>query len=354
MITLRKNQLLVVLVATCIFSAAYGKQNEQAERQLQFETSGTIKIAEEFPEIKYVGNFHVIEDRDLGRWIGAIQTTSKWNQMSEKQQQFILKLLNNYKYRSIAKKRWTGYSFSTKSDYVNTPEGTKTYRVYAVSKEDVRKMAEAVIEWHDNNARTSLDFTKKRLEQKQQIIAEAKKKLPKLETECKRLEAQAEEKTKEYAKTNYEIDRTKRKEILEHTRKNMEELARYLRLANFELVGLQARIGSIERFKANGNISDPGTLIKLDQMLIADEIERAGIMARRRAYEEAFKQTKDLYDVIISCNDAAVRKLDWEMKLADAKRDKIHAEKVLANPPAQMKPVEVYENKVVIWQVKQD
>jgi hypothetical protein len=344
----------MVLITVSVFSAAYGQQSEEPKRQLQFETSGTIKIGEEFPEVNYVANFHVIEDRDLGPWIYAVQTTSKWKEMSEKQQQFILKLQNNYKYRSIAKKQKTGYSFSTHSVYVNTPEGTKTYRVYAVSKEDVRKMAEAVIEWHNTNARTSLDFTEKRLEKNRKVIVEAEKILSKLEPECKRLEAQAEEKIKEYAKTNHEIDRTKRKEVLEHARKNMEELARYMKLANFELIGLQARIDSIERFKASGDIIDPSTLIKLDQMLIADEIERAGIMARMKAYEGVFSQTKELYKIITSSNDAAAQKLDWEMKLTDAQKRKNETERILSKLPAQMKPVEVYENKVVIWQVKQE
>jgi hypothetical protein len=89
-------------------------------------------------------------------------------------------------------------------------------------------------------------------------------------------------------------------------------------------------------------------------MLIADEIEQAGVLARINAYKKAFKQTKELYDVIMSSIDTAVQKQDWEMKVADARRDKNDAEKVLANPPKEMQPVEVYENKVVIWQVKED
>ncbi|NQT00426.1 MAG: hypothetical protein HQ580_00230 [Planctomycetes bacterium] len=350
MITLRKSQLLMVLAATCVFSTAYGQQNEQAKRQLQFEMSGTIKIAEEFSEIKYVANFHVINDRDLGPWIGAISTTSKWKEISEKQRQFILKLQNDYKYKSIRSKWRTGYTFSKG----HTPTGTRTYSVYAVSKEDVRKMAEAVIEWHDNNARTWLEFKKKTLEKNQEIITEAEKILSKLVTEHKQLEVKAEEKTTEYIKTNYEIDRAKRSEILEHARKNMEDLARYMKLANFELIGLKARMDSIDKFKSNGNISDPGTLIKLEQMLIADEIERTGILARRKAYEDEFKPTKELYDVIISLNEVLSQKQGWNSKLRKAQERKKEAEWVLTNLPARVQPLEVYENKIVIMQVKQD
>jgi hypothetical protein len=354
MSTRRKTQLLIILIATCIFSVAYGLQSEEPKRQLSYEfASETIKISEGFKEVKYVGYFHVTIDRRPRSWLDVISRPSQWKQMSERQQQFISKLVKEY--RALGSRiMHVGAPSSAKSDYVQTPNRTLTYRVFGVSKEDVQKMAEAVIEGLDNEAQRRLEQKQKELEDYKKTIAEAEKMIPKLEEEFKQLDKQADEKTKVYIKTNYKVDSTNRNEILQHTKKNMEELASYMKLANFELIGLQARINSIERFKSGGNISDPGTLIKLDQMLIADEIERAGIMARKKAYEDAFKQTKELYDIIMTCNDTAAQKLDWEMKLADARSDKNDAERVLANPPREMQPVEVHENKVVIWQVKQD
>jgi hypothetical protein len=350
MINLRKSKLLIALATVCVFSAAYGQQSEKPKRELQFEAApGRIDIAEDFPEIKFVANFHVINDRDLRTWVGAIKTTSKWNQMSQEQQQFISKLQNDYKYTSIRSKWRTGYTFSKG----NTPEGTKTYSVYAVSREDVRKMAEAVIEWHDNNARISLGFKKKTLEKNKEIITEAQKMVSKLVTEYEQLEAKTQEKTKEYIKTNHELNKARRSVILEHAKKNMEDLARYMKLANFELIGLKARMVSIDKFKTSGNISDPGTIIKLDQMLIADEIERAGVLARRKAYEDEFKPTKELYDVIMTLNEVLSLKQDWNSKLNQAQKRKKIAERELANPRKSMQPLEVYENKVVIRQVKQ-
>jgi len=354
MITLRKNQLLIVLIAVCVFSAAYGQQSEKPKRQLQFElTSGTDEMT--YPGTKYIAYFHVTTDRNLGPWGSWIKTTSKWNQMSQEQRQFIIKLQNNDKNdRTSTGRRSIGYPFSRNSGHMKTPIRTRTYSVFGVSKEDVRKMVEAVIEGLDNEAQLRLERKQKELENYKKTIAEAEKMLPKLEEEFQQLDKQAEEKTKVYIKTNYKVDGTNRNEILQHTKKNMEELASYMKLANFELIGLQARIDSIERFKTRGHISDPGTLIKLDQMLIADEIERAGIMARKNAYENAFEHTKELYDVISSCYGVEGQKKGWRTRLASAQAHKNSAERLLANPPAEMKPVEVYENKVVIMQVKQD
>jgi len=353
MITLRKSLLIMALVAACVFSTVYGQQSEKPIRQLSFElTSGTDGIIH--PGTKYMAYFHITNDRNLGPWGSWITTTSKWNQMSEEQRQFILKLLNDDKDGRTTASRIIGYPFIRNSGQMKTPNRTSTYSVFGVSKEDVQKMAQAVIEGLDNVAQRRLERKRKELEDDKKTIAQAEKILPKLEIECKQLEAKAEEKTKEYLKANNKIDRTKRPEVFEHVQKNLEELARYMKLANFELIGLQARIDSIERFKAGGNISDPSTLIKLDQMLIADEIERAGIMARRKAYEDAFRQTKELYDIFMNCNDAAAQKEGWKKKLANAQVHKNSAERLLANPTKEMQPVEVYENKVFIWQVKQD
>ncbi len=352
MITLRKNQLLMLLTAICVFSNAFGQQTERPKRQLSFElTSGTDEMT--YPGTKYLGYFHITNDRNLGPWGSWITTTSKWKEMSEEQRQFIEGQINEQYNRTLGRSS-IGHPFSRNSGHMKTPIRTRTYSVFGVSKEDVRKMAEAVIEGLDNEAQRRLERKQKEFEDYKKTITEAENIIPKLEKEYKQLDKQAEEKTKVYIKTNYKVDGTNRNEILQHTKKNMEELASYMKLANFELIGLQARINSIEKFKTRGNISDPGTLIKLDQMLIADEIERAGTMARRKAYEEAFKQTKELYDVISSYYSIEGQKQGWKKRLASAQAHKNSAERLLANPPAEMQPVEVYENRVVIWQVKQD
>jgi hypothetical protein len=206
-----------------------------------------------------------------------------------------------------------------------------------------------VIEWLDYDARGRLERHKERLEGYRKVIAEAKKILPKLEAECKQLEEQADEKMKEYAKGNYGIDS---KKVSDHAKKSVEQLAHDLRTADFELVGLEARIDLIGKFKAGGNITDQGTLIKLDQMLITDEIQRAGVLARRNAYEEAFELAKELYDVIVSRDAASGQKLAREKKLKSAHDRLPSAEELVADPPPHACPVEVYENKVTIYPVR--
>ena len=122
MITNKKAKLLFALAAICICSIVNGQQTENPKKQLWFEiVTEFIRIPEDFPEVKYVGHIHIVEDRDLRPWwIEAIQTTSKWKQMSDQQQQFILKLQNDYRYHSIAEKKQTSYPFVENSIYVKT------------------------------------------------------------------------------------------------------------------------------------------------------------------------------------------------------------------------------------------
>ena len=351
MLILRKSQLLIAIALTCILSTIRAEQSTPKKRELQFELS---KKSIRFPscplETKYVGDFHIVVDRRLESWIFGILETSQWQLMSEAQRQFITRLHNQYKVTDKERRR-VGAPFSSKSEYTYTPEGMLTYRVHGVSEEDTRRMAEAVIEWLDKKALAKLGDFQKSLERNRNIIAEARKTLPKLEMECKRLEALADQKIKEYTEVNYGIDP---KTIFDHVKKSMEELARHLRTSDFELVGLQARIDLIGKFKAGGKITDQATLIKLDQMLMADEIERAGVLARRSAYEAAFKLAKELYDAIKNRNDTSVQKRSWELQSEDAKKDVPKIEEVLADPPPDMRPVQVYENKVVIHPVRTD
>jgi hypothetical protein len=298
--------------------------------------------------MNHIGYFHIIKDRNLGSWVLGISETSQWKQMSKKQRKFVTRLQNEYKVTAKAYRR-VGSPFETVSDYVRTPEGTLTYEVYGVSEQDTRRMAEAAIEWLDKKALENLEEVRKRLQRDRNTIAEAERILPKLEMEYKRLITLAERKIKAYTETNYGIDAGT---VLDHVEKSVEELARRLRDADFELVGLQAKIDLAGKFKADAKITDQDTLIKLNQMLMADEIERAGVLARRIAYEAAIKEAKEVYDAILKRDETYSQKDEWEDKLKAAKINAPAMEKYLADPPAQMRPVEVHENKVVIHPVR--
>ena len=347
MLISRKSQLLIVIVVTCIVLMAQAEQSAPAKRELQYELSTIIIPLSRCPsETKYVGDLHVIKDRILEPWIFGVSETSQWKQMSEAQRQFITKLQNEY--RVTDRSQWrVGSAYSnTKSD-IRTPVGTLSYRVHGVTEEDTRKMAQAVIEWLDNQALNKLEEVQKSLEKNRDVITQAQEDIPKLEVECQRLRAQADKKEKEYKEANY-VDW----EIFDHAENSIGELAHNLRTTDFELAGLQARIDLIGKFKAGGKISDQATMIKLNQMLMADEIERAGVLARRNEYEVALKLAKEFRDAVRANRSASSIKSARERELNIAKTNASMWEKVLADPRPEMRPVQVYENKVTIHPIR--
>ena len=338
------------MIATIgIFSMSHAEQSTLTKRELQFEISTRAIPRSRHPsEAKYVGDFHITLDRRLGPRIFGVSETSQWKQMSEAQRQFITRLQSKYRVTDI--KQWrVGLAFSTKSSYTHTPKGMLTYRVHGVSEEDTRKMAEAVIEWLDNQALEKLKEVQKKLEDSKNVITKAQEEIAKLEVECQRLQKQADEKEKEYKEVNY-IDW----EIFQHAENSIEELAHNLRTTDFELAGLQARINLIGKYKAGGNVGDKTTFLKLNQMLITDEIERAGVLARRSAYESALKLAKGYRDAVRAVRSAYSRKAEWVRKLKNAEEEGPKYEDILANPSPEMRPAQVHDNKVIIYPVRQN
>lgn len=344
----RKNLLFIVIVATGFISTIHAEKNTTPKRELKFELSEKPIGLPDWPsKSTYVGTFHVVQDRKFFTWIFHIPKTPKWRQMSESQKQLVTQLLDEFKATDKRSSRF-GFPFSIKSDYTHTPAGMVTYRVPGVSEEDTRKMAEAVIECFDHWALSNLELHQNLLEEAQNTIAEAEKVIPKLEKEYKHLSLFGDEKIKEYSENNHGIDP---KTILDHAKKNMEELSRYLRDADFELIGLQAKIDIAGKYKTVGKITDQATLIKLNQILMVDEIELAGVLARKNAYKIAIKKAKEVYDIISKREETSAQKTVWEKKLEDAKRLAANEKKFMAE--AKVRPVQVHENKVIIHPVHQ-
>ena len=59
-------------------------------------------------------------------------------------------------------------------------------------------------------------------------------------------------------------------------------------------------------------------------------------------------QIKELYDTFDKRNEIKGQINSWERKLEIAKIEIPRIEKILTNPPSDMRPLEVIDNKVVI------
>ena len=251
---------------------------------------------------------------------------------------------------------------------------SQIYYILANSEQQARQFTEALINSYDIPISVNLKELKSELETYQDIVREGETVIAKMEAEYRELETQKNSLYKEYAKVNYlseanlpDIrdmvkDELRRSPSIEDKNipgidniiKVKDELARSLREVDFELVGLNAKIESVNKYKLSGTIIDDETLIKLNQILMATDIERAGVLARKQAFETSFKQITQLYNLMLSSKKVLVDLEKYKNRFNTAPQVVSLREAELKNPSEMYRYVQVEDNKVTIKPVKQD
>ena len=222
----------------------------------------------------------------------------------------------------------------------------------ANTEQQARKYVEAFTKGLDTETDNRIKDLRNQIETYQKIIREGDTVIPKMEADYRELEEQKNKAYKEYAKANY-INDEKVPEIND-IEKVEEELSHSLREVDFELIGLDAKTESINKYKLSGTIIDNETLIKLNQILIATDIERAGALARMQAFDAAFKQANQLHSLILK-SEKALHDLNIyknEFKIAPEMVSSFKRE--LENPAGFYQYVGIEDNKVTIKPVQQD
>jgi len=146
----------------------------------------------------------------------------------------------------------------------NSPD-TMTFYLYAVNEEDARKMAQALIELCDSKGRARLEQIKKELEDTRKLIPETEKKISEVENRFKEESAECEEMRKVIPYRN-----------AADALQDMIDLDKSLRMIQVEMVGIQAKVDAIKKFKETSGMSDMAT-----RMLVTEDIELAGVLARK-------------------------------------------------------------------------
>ena len=151
----------------------------------------------------------------------------------------------------------------------------RVYAVYAVSEDDARHMAAAAVELLDQPRKE--DFEKAR-----QAILDTGVKLPQLqgdfaEAHVRRLKAW-EEYESAYRAAPYENR--------EAAIRDLERLEDALRAVDVTIAGINAKMATIRRLKDERGDQADETMIMLDRLLIEQDVELAGALARREAVTE--------------------------------------------------------------------
>ena len=345
------NTVCVVLILIGLNNRTLiSQETDPPSRNLQVEVSSdSVRDSRFFPEVTHVAEFHVVQDRKITMsWLSTIEDTPQWLKVSEAQRTLVLEVKRRRTLSLIGKSLVTvGRAYRSSK----TPQGAVSYHIWGASAEDAKILAEAFIEKLDQTAAEKHEAVKQEIDHLQSTLLEADRTIPDLESECERLKKDALEHAEAYSQKYSLVDSTPNY-VLNHAASSHEDASSHLREIRIGLLGLSAKQEAIRNFKSQGKIKDKATLLRLDQLLVVNEIDQIGALARKSAYTEILTQTQ----LVLQSEKTGTRAYSdlghWTTKQTIAKDKLEKLEKEIKNPPANGQAVTVHDNLIRIRPVR--
>ncbi len=350
MIRLLNTVLSALVIYASLTAPTRAEEPAWPKRTLTFELSDEPQMWERLnPEVKgtpthvaviqFEGDARrIFRNLQAHQYVAKVKETEKANSLSDQQRAFLAVRGFN-----------SAHVLFWENDRVGSKERHRVF-LYAMSEQDAHTMAEALIEVLDAEAKANLEKAKQLLAHHREVkaqypktIAQLKEKLTQTRSAMKKLETYVI-----YSQLTWDA-----------VRADKTSLDSKLRAIEIDMKGVQAKIDAIKKVQ-----SQPSTRSEiartLDRMLIEQDIEMAGLLARMQATEFyrgnaakwlcLWRESKQTLNDINN-KEAVLSRADKEVK---------RMEQILANPSSasahgwqdRMYPVKIVDNKVVIHQVQ--
>lgn len=342
MIGQKKSVFVAASLVMCSWSGVYGEDDSAFQRALHFEVSQTHNVFEEpraaYPvKPQYVAVMFVkapcpMLDNVVGNWDQLRPALAKV--VSEPQRKFnnAVRFITGAPPRFVMAKR---------------PINSSPLCLRGVSLEDVKIMVEATIEWASEPAQQKLKEAGAELQERRKHEAELEKHIASLTQQKDKVAAHLDVAKKDVAYDG-----------IEDARASAQEFNRASLLVEVEIVGIQAKLDMIKQQKeklqkANSTIPQ-GVSDLLFQMRLGEEIELAGALARKNVIQSLLGKASGFLRLQVRAKELAEALEQAQAELPRARSAIARFEKTLANPPPDMRPVELADNKVMIYPVTFD
>ena len=348
-----KRQLLSVLILMVICVSALATEPNETKTELKFEIStrvrskGLMKFTGPVKP-KYVAIFtmsdlsRIYREPEMAKMILA---TSAGQSMSEIQKELLKAVKVISTISRISKAQMHGIVRHKVED--------TEFGLYAFTIDDAKNMTQALIEILTKIAREKqppllekfMNERKQKLQEYRERIADNKKKLSEKEPELKSAESAY--------KTLKNTDRYKifaDTEAHEKARETIVQMNKMLSILEIELSGIQEKLEIIEKYRKSEKFSN-ATLEKLEQMFVEQMVELMGTMGRKEAalkLRDRDKQFCDFFDAWTGL-DSEVKSL--RNRLRNDEKIRRYLEEEMADPPPELLPPKVLQNKVTIYPV---
>ena len=230
----------------------------------------------------------------------------------------------------------------------SSPNPTESlFRLFAVSEADARKMIEAFIEiLGEKPKQKRLQYVNK-LREDTEEMAKAKGLLPGKEALLLTVKAEYD-KSKKLAQA-FSADT----EAVEHAIQTMLEMSKMLDTLDVELAGIREKLEVIRTYWSQHRGRTNEADAKLEEIQIIQTIELKGAEARRKAAVAIRQREKDFLDLFDQWTSLNSEVKGLKDTIGSREERIAEIEETLANPKPDMLPPQIYQNKVVIYPVKE-
>lgn len=359
MISSRKRQLVIALVLACICVPVLGAEPNEAKTELKSEISREPQ--QWVTGIKKLG-LRQEKDGDRVRITknvigkGPIKPTHvavlfigfEQKFPSFYQYEVVKSILSNPAGQSLSQQQadflFTKDCICQIGEFGQMLSNHHQFRVYAVSQDDAKKTAKALLEFLTKKAEEQVRYWEKRSESFEDDIAATKKQISEGDAELRDAKNRLEEiKNKvHYLSTD-------------EAKKTVSELNKMLNDVNIEIAGKRAELQEIGDSLQKPNLTSwPNILQNLQEMQIQRIIELKGAEGKKETATKIRQQAEEFVN-LHNLNSNLPKDLTFlRKKLSAYKRSLSSAEKELDKPGPDMLPPKVYQNKVTIYPVRLD
>jgi archaellum component FlaC len=341
---LKKACCLVILLAISTPAALYAEDDPLARHNLKFETSKSETIihwgSAERP--KYRTAIYLKQPNEY-HWGDLLNERGPlFNSLSKEQQNFLS--LNKTRIMRTQARANSIITFHSSISTSTDANGIFKVTLYGVTEEDIKAMVKAVIKQIDDRAFAEIEKVKQILKDYRQSLQELEKTVPQLIKEKETVDADFEK-----------LKKTAPYLGIEDSKQSVQEFNRMIQLADIEIQEIRAKHGAVQFQKDmleqtyDGNPKE--VLDFLLQMRLTLEIELAGATKRREMTDRYLNvATRFMTLAKRTAELPGILKLK-QQDLANLPRRIKEGEDILADPPVNMQPVELADNKIVIYPI---
>jgi len=349
--------ITVVLVLSVIQSTCVAQQQQQAsERNLEFKLSSIPMSEKQYgqvfaldePEVpkpgKYVAEVIIPQypNKELERkdWVRLVSESDIFkNKLMTKENQALIEELLEYA------QTYRAYWAKSQPHFHSGEELGKNYYYFpGQTEEDAQNMALAFLEGLDKENAEGLANLKRDLKQRYEKSAQLEKDAAELQVKKRPIDEQLET----YRNTIYY-------QTIEDARKSIFEWSNLINMIDVDIVGIQAKLETVGRQREeNRKRKNPMESITnaLFQIEMANKIELAGALARKKAAQESLEKAIAFVGLSEETARLAASLKRAKQSLAEVQFAIEWGEDMLADLPVYLKPIEVLDNTVTIYPLK--